>query len=465
MVLTLAWGVGDAQPLLQAMRDCGLQPIVVNTVGEAQQALREHAIACGMVLGPDQPLPGASASCSANEAGETPHAVHWARLEDTLSEIRQHSALEWVACCAPDALQSLQLRALLMECFFDFFAYPPDWPEVAQVLRHIGKRCALRQSLRRDLQAAQTPHVGIVGQSPPIKQLHKQLRKVAQTDAPVLLFGESGSGKELAARAIHRQSSRKNELFVALNCAAIAPSLIQSELFGYEKGAFTGANARKQGLIEAADGGTLFLDEIADLPLDLQGNLLRFLQEKTINRLGGLESLSVDVRVISASHTQLERAVHEGRFREDLFYRLNVLPLTVPALRERGDDVLLLAEHFLQAGRGHRTGRLQGFSHNALMAMKNYEWPGNVRELSNRVQRAVVMGESSWISASDLGLSMPERTQVRALEQARAKAERELLEHTLNMAERNVTRAARDLGVSRMTLYRLIDKHGLILQE
>jgi transcriptional regulator with PAS, ATPase and Fis domain len=248
---------------------------------------------------------------------------------------------------------------------------------------------------------------------------------------------------------------------VEVNCGAIAPSLIQSELFGYVRGAFTGASADRRGLIEAADGGTVFLDEIGDLPLELQANLLRFLQEKTIQRVGAVRNTAVDVRVVAASHVNLAEAVARGRFREDLYYRLNVLTIEVPPLRQRMDDVPLLAKHFLKVCAADRPRRVEGFDRQALAAMAAYSWPGNVRELYNCVQRAVVMTDQRYISARDLGLAPADVVASTDLDAVRTLAEREAIARAMTLVGNNVTRAARELGVSRMTLYRLMDKHRI----
>jgi transcriptional regulator with PAS, ATPase and Fis domain len=278
----------------------------------------------------------------------------------------------------------------------------------------------------------------------------------------VLISGESGSGKELTAQAIHALSARAAQPFVPINCGAIAPTLIQSELFGYERGAFTGATRGKAGLIESAHGGTLFLDEIGDLPKDLQVNLLRFLQEKTICRLGSTRSIPVDVRVVAASHVQLQRAVAEGNFREDLYYRLCVLPVTVPPRRERRDDVVALAEHFFRLYADERAPRLTGFSSRAVAAMLDHAWPGNVRELINRVRRALVMADGRLVTPQDLGLETASPIMAQAaLDDVRARTERLALRECLLRTGQNVSRAARDLGVSRTTMYRLLSKHGL----
>ena len=367
--------------------------------------------------------------------------------------------MEWVALCDEVALESASFRALVLEGFFDYQSMPLDWGDMQHLLQHMVRRVRLRAY--RDCAVSCVGPMGMVGASPPMQQLRRAIKKVAATQASVLISGESGTGKELAARAIHECSVRRTAPFIAVNCAAIAPSLIQSELFGHERGSFTGAVAQKRGLIEMAQGGTLFLDEIGDLPLDLQANLLRFLQNKTISRVGGLNHFEVDVRVVSASHVDLADAVTRGRFREDLFYRLNVLTLAMPPLRERMEDVPLLARHFFAHCANDRSVRLQGFSRQALAAMADYSWPGNVRELCNRVQRAVVMSDARWITAIDLGLAQQQAARETDLDGARTHAEREVIRHTLLRVGHNITHAARELGVSRMTLYRLMDKHGL----
>jgi DNA-binding NtrC family response regulator len=281
------------------------------------------------------------------------------------------------------------------------------------------------------------------------------------TDAPVFISGESGTGKELTALAIHARSARREQPFVPINCGAIPPHLLQSELFGYERGAFTGANQRKIGRVEAADGGTLFLDEIGDLPLESQASLLRFLQERKIERLGGQGSTLVDVRIISATHVDMQTAMLEGRFRADLYHRLCVLQIDEPPLRVRGKDIELLANHMLERFRRDASRRLRGFAPCAIAALHNYGWPGNVRELINRVRRAIVMSEGRQILAADLELGEYIEAAPTTLAQARETAERQAIEVALLRHRGRLGEAADELGISRVTLYRLLTAYGL----
>ena len=374
--------------------------------------------------------------------------------------VKASKGSEWVAVCDGRALESPGFRELILSFFLGYQTLPLDWPALELFLEHAERRALLRQRYYTQGHAVGT--LGMVGHGPAITHLRRQIRKVAVTAAPVLIGGESGSGKELAAQAIHRYSCRSDGPFIVVNCGAISPSLIHSELFGHERGAFTGASSQRSGLIEAANSGTIFLDEIGDLPLDLQTSLLRFLQEKTINRVGAVRSLSVDVRVVAASHIDLADAVAKGRFREDLYYRLNVLPIEVPPLRSRMEDVPVLADYFLRCCIGEGNTRVEGFRRQAIAAMLAHRWPGNVRELHNRVRRAVVMADQRLIGPADLGLEVADKIEVMGLDAARTVAERDVICLTLNRVGRNVTLAARELGISRMTLYRLMDKHSIV---
>ena len=302
----------------------------------------------------------------------------------------------------------------------------------------------------------------MVGGSEAILEIFNQIRKIAGNDAPVLITGESGTGKELIAQALHVRSDRFGGPFIPVNCGALPDTLIHSELFGHEKGAFTGAHRQNVGRIEAANNGTIFLDEIGDLPLELQTYLLRFLQEKTIERLGSSTSQQVNARVIAATNVNLSEMVKEGRFREDLYFRLNVLNIKVPPLRERVEDIPLLAQYFFQQLKQESSSPAKGFSRNALEYMKQYHWPGNVRELINRVRRALVMGEHKLITTEDLGLEEQlSAPLISTLEEVRNRAEKDMIKKGMLASGNNITRAAQSLGVSRVTLYNLLDKHNI----
>lgn len=319
--------------------------------------------------------------------------------------------------------------------------------------------------------SADEPHM--VGASQPMRRVYDTIRKFAHTDAPVLIVGESGTGKELAALAIHERSSYAQGPFVPINCGGLPSTLIVSELFGHEKGSFTGAYQRKVGRIEAAQGGTVFLDEIGDLPLELQPHLLRFLQEKTIDRVGGQKPIPLDVRVIAATNADLTKAMQEGRFREDLFFRLNVLTLRMPALRDRGQDIDVLSKFFVRKFAEEIGRPTPRFDDHAARAMRSHAWPGNVRELVSCVRRAVIVSEGDHIAAEDLGLGEAgESTRcngsagvvaqaVPPLKQALGELEATLVRKALHLKRQNVKRAAEQLGVSRVTLYRLMEKHGI----
>ena len=413
----------------------------VSGLGDAGRALRDNRFPVGLLL----------------------RVRSLQRSSDLDGFLRRHRATQWVGVVARHDLDNAACRDLIGEHLHDYHTEPIDPARLAHTLGHAhGWAMQCRPAVKGGAADGDAAAAMLVGRSDAMLRLRAQVARVAGADAPVLIAGESGSGKELTAQAIHALSDRAARPFVPINCGAIAPTLIQSELFGYERGAFTGATRGKTGLIESAHGGTLFLDEISDLPKDLQANLLRFLQEKTICRLGSTRSIPVDVRVVAASHVQLQRAVAEGQFREDLYYRLAVLPVAVPPLRERRDDVVALAEHVFRLYADERAPRLTGFSSRAFAAMLDHAWPGNVRELINRVRRALVMADGRLVTPQDLGLEvaapMPGQA---ALDDVRARTERLALRECLLRTGQNVSRAARDLGVSRTTMYRLLSKHGM----
>jgi len=290
----------------------------------------------------------------------------------------------------------------------------------------------------------------------------RNVEKLAPTDVAVLLLGESGTGKELLAHAIHRLSRRARAPFIPINCAAIPETLLESELFGHEKGAFTGAVRQNIGRIESANRGTLFLDEIGDLSLPMQVKLLRFLQDQIVERIGGRKPVQVDVRIVCATNQDLDQMMAEGRFREDLFYRLNEVALRVPPLRERPADAVVLASFFLRRFAAEYGRSTRGLSSSALTAIKDHAWPGNVRELENRVKRAVVMTDGALVSASDLDLStIEDEAKSLDIRSARARAEREVIQLALAQAGSNLSKAAKLLGISRPTLYDLMQQHQL----
>ncbi len=346
---------------------------------------------------------------------------------------------------------------------YDFLSKPVGMDELKIILKRAFHVAHLEREFQKlQGQSGEETFEGMLGMSAPMQQVFSSIRKVATTEAPVLILGESGTGKEMAALAIHRKSARRDGPFVAINCGAIPETLLESELFGHEKGAFTGAHMQRKGRIENAAGGTLFLDEVGEIPLLLQVKLLRFLQEQTIERVGGRTQIEIDARVIAATNLDLKTAMTAGKFREDLFYRLAVVVIRLPSLRERPGDILLLARCFLRRFIAENKRKACEFNAQALRALQQYGWPGNVRELENRVRRAVIMAEGRHITPVDLELAgLVEGEAPRGLKQAREELDRELVSLALQRNRGNITNAAADLGVSRPTLYELMDKLGI----
>jgi two-component system, NtrC family, response regulator len=353
---------------------------------------------------------------------------------------------------------------------FDFYAKPPILSELKVIIGrafHLAnideQNCSLAESEGADL----SEQWSMIGSCPEMQAVFSTIRKVAASNAPILVTGESGTGKELVASAIHEASLRRKGPFVPINCGAIPENLLESELFGHEKGAFTGAHVAVQGKLTFAQRGTLFLDEIGEMPVNLQVKLLRFLQEGTIQRVGGREELTIDTRTICATNVDIERAIAEGRFREDLYYRIGVITIKLPPLRERGDDVIAIAEKFLKLYAKENKKKSLRFSPAGTMFLRRHDWPGNVRELRNRVQRAVIMCEGASIGPLDLGcdsepVNLPEKQRDQlSLREARERMEREMILAAIERQSGNILKAAEDLGVSRPTLYDLMRKLSL----
>jgi DNA-binding NtrC family response regulator len=380
---------------------------------------------------------------------ELQRRIHESRPETAVIMITAYASVE-------TAVEALKEGA------FDYITKPLDPDELSHLVTKAIEQRRLRQEnvVLKESLAELSRAESIIGESPPMERLNQLILSVAKTDATVLIRGESGTGKELVARAIHANSPRRYLPIVPVNCGALSETLLESELFGHEKGAFTGAQYRRKGKFEMAHGGTLFLDEIGTLTLKTQVELLRVLESKEFTRLGGSKPIKVDFRLISATNQDLERLLEEGSLRDDLYYRINVFIIDVPPLRERGDDVLLLARHFLDKFSTHPERRFDDFSEGALKLLTAHDWPGNVRELGNAIERATVVGTPPVILAADLPLDSA---------RPRADAEAASLEtveqrHIASMLERtgwNITRAADILGIDRTTLYNKIRKYGL----
>jgi two-component system, NtrC family, response regulator len=381
------------------------------------------------------------------------------------------ATLQQILALAPDTkvivLTGNQDRAHAVQAIamgaYDFHQKPCEPDLLALVIQRAFVLHGLQQENRRMQQGtADGPLAGIISRDPGMLKVCRQVEKVAPSTATTMVLGESGTGKEVIARALHQGSPRAKERFMAINCAAIPETLLESELFGYEKGAFTGAVKQTKGKVEAANGGTFFLDEVGDLPMPLQAKLLRFLQERVIERVGGHEEIPVDVRIVCATHQNLKELVKAGRFREDLYYRLSEIVLTIPPLREREGDAVLLAQHFknrfcAQEGRANLH-----FSPDALAQIAHHDWPGNVREMENCIKRAIIMADGPAITADDLGLSgAPAEEAPFNLRQVRDEAEYRAIVRALARVEGNIVKASELLGVSRPTLYDLLERHAI----
>jgi two-component system NtrC family response regulator len=437
----LTWGLGDEYAVMQA-GDCR----------EALALFKKHlpkVVTLDLGLPPDEEGTAEGFTC--------------------LGEILKHRPLSKVIIITGNDERRNALQAVKAGAY-DFYQKPIDLTELKVIIKramHLHDIEEENQRLHLALNNKDTVMSGIVGQCPAMLKVFSAIRKVAASDASVLIEGESGTGKELVAKAIHEMGLRKDEAFVPINCGAIPDHLLESELFGHEKGSFTGAHMQVQGKLEYAHRGTLFLDEIGELPGHLQVKILRFLQEKTIQRVGGREDIPVDARIIAATNIDISHALKKGSFREDLYYRIGVMTIHLPPLRERGGDVMLLSQVFLRKFSEAYAKTVRGFNHASIEHLQSYAWPGNVRELENRIQRAVLMTESRLIEPIDLGFG--EETERdngispghMNLKEARDKLDREMIIAAISKHGGKISKASEDLGVSRPTLYDLIKRHDL----
>ncbi len=386
----------------------------------------------------------------------------FATLEETLSIAPQTKVIVVTGHGDQEnALKAVSLGA------YDFYQKPVETGTLQLIVDRAYQMAELESENRRLLsQESRSPLDGIVAVSPKMLEVCRMIEKVAPTTATTLLLGESGTGKELLARALHSLSDRVDKPFVAINCAAIPENLLESELFGHEKGAFTGAVKQTLGKVEVADQGTLFLDELGDMPLGLQAKLLRFLQERVIERVGGREEINVDVRVVCATNQNLDTAIAEGRFREDLYYRISEITIPIPPLRERTGGRLILARILLEKFAAKQNRTFRGFATEAQNAIQSYEWPGNVREMENKIKGAVIMAEGKYVTAEDMSLeSVESRPPSLNLREVRKEAEGQAIRRALVHASGNISKAAKLLGITRPTLYDMLEKYSIKADE
>ena len=380
----------------------------------------------------------------------------------TLGEILKLKPDTKVIVATGHGARESALKAIGMGAY-DFYKKPVDIDELGLIVARAFHLHEIEEENRRlDGGSAGTVLGQIVSGAPEMLKVAKTIERVASADVSVMLLGASGTGKELLARAVHEKSGRKGE-FIAINCAAIPENLLEAELFGYERGAFTGAVKSNIGKIELAEGGTLFLDEVGDIPLPLQVKLLRFLQERVIERIGGRQPIAVDTRIVCATHQDLEAMIADGRFREDLYYRLAEIVVKIPALAERSGDAVLLARHFVNRFSRDLNPSVQGLSSDALAVIDAYSWPGNVRELENRIKRAVIMADGKTVTGADLDLEARSDDEALPinLRAAREVADRKAIRQAMSRTENNISGAAKLLGVSRPTLYDLLKQYRL----
>jgi two-component system NtrC family response regulator len=379
----------------------------------------------------------------------------------TLKEILQLAPATKVIVVTGNDERENAIKAVAMGAY-DFYQKPVDLDVLSLIIARAFQLDQLEKENISLQKNSEEPLNGIIATSETMQELSKMIEKIAPTNVTTLLLGESGTGKEVLARAIHGLSTRADKPFVAVNCAAIPENLLESELFGYEKGAFSGATKRTIGKIEFAEGGTFFLDEIGDLPFSLQAKLLRFIQERTIERLGGPTEIPVDVRIICATHQNIQKAIEDGLFREDLYYRINEITVNIPPLRERDGDAIVIATALLKRFSDENGKNIKGFTQAAAQLIENYQWPGNIRQLENKIKRAVIMADDNVLTHKDLDLGQVAEEEIPLnLKKVREIAETSAIKRALAYTNNHVSNAAKLLGVTRPTLYALFNKYGI----
>ena len=380
---------------------------------------------------------------------------------ETLKEILQLAPTTKIIVVTGNDERENAIIAVAMGAY-DFYQKPIDIDVLTLIIERAFQLDQLEKDNLKLLQNSNEPLAGIIATSPQMQKLSRMIEKVAPTNVTTLLLGESGTGKEVLAKAIHGLSNRADKPFVAVNCAAIPENLLESELFGYEKGAFTGATKQTKGKIEYANGGTFFLDEIGDLPYSLQAKLLRFIQERVLERLGGRAEIPIDIRIICATHQNVQQLITEGLFREDLYYRINEISVSIPPLRERDGDAIVIATSVLKRFNEENGKNIKGFSKEAAQLIETYEWPGNIRQLENIIKRAVIMADGSIISVDDLEIEPSTEEQIPInLKSVREIAETNAIKRALAYTDNHVSNTAKLLGVTRPTLYALFTKYGI----
>ncbi|MDD5273034.1 MAG: PEP-CTERM-box response regulator transcription factor, partial [Methylovulum sp.] len=399
------------------------------------------------------------------DLGLPPDAANASEGLAALKEILQLAPATKVIVVTGNDDRDNAVKAVAMGAY-DFYQKQIDLDVLDMIIERAFQLAELQKAYTQLQQKNQEPLAGIIASCKKMQDLTRMVEKVAPTNATTLLLGESGTGKELFAKAIHGLSHRAGKPFIAVNCAAIPENLLESELFGYEKGAFTGATQQTKGKIEYADKGTFFLDEIGDLPINLQSKLLRFLQERCIERIGGRKEIPVDVRIICATHQNLQVLIDEGRFRSDLYYRISEITLNIPPLRERQGDAITIANVLLRRFSEANNKVLKGFSQEAVQAIESYPWPGNIRELENKIKRAVIMADDALIDFNDLELGeISEEAMPFNLKTVREVAETSAIKRALAFSHNNISNAAKLLGITRPTLYTLFEKYGIKVNE